>query len=719
MQVQTANVITMNQVNMNRNATATATRHQYNVSIEIDERPQDSTAKAADSTRTGTGIGIHQVLVKLDNCKTFCLNLLLDDGRGHDKKRNNDAAVSQSKTIQTQIISQLSHVSGLPQRMLKLHNFPTATTNSPSSLLPLFVSAYTFLPLRGGKGGFGTLLKGQSKQAGAKRTMDFGACRDLNGRRLRHVNDEIKLRKWREGMQKKMEKAMNDNNNNNNGSSEDIIDIEAEIEQLKTSSGIRNWHLMVPSWSDMGGGGSGLSTKSKRGIERGLRKEVEKVARQSRLEYEAKMKKKSEWERAIMSYAKAGDEYAKEQDQKVTSAVLAGLHKRKKRKVNETDSSSDRKKITGVLKEDEHNKGNSDVVVDIDDDDDKNDFDDSFLSASNICTLSGDLVLDGKPNDSMVNIQSKSEFATATIMLNSSIFHEKLSRYSGLYYEVTVQTCGVAQIGWASLNVAKNGVILPSSGKDSFLPNSDIGDGVGDDAFSYGFDGCRNMSFHNGQEKKFGKGACWNNRDVIGCLYDYDRSTIQYFINGEIIGVAFDLKEGKDNGSNEKKKLLYPAFSLNENEIIGLNLGPAFQYNQEEFLGVCQLIDGERQRSKCTQDSIDSGIGSNADNISQQSNCTDNKRELKAAKKDSNKPDNQQVTNSNNVNSKAIELEKYSSPEELEAVGGDRLKIALFQLGCKCGGSLKERAMRLFSTKGLKREEYPAQLRGKNFQMQS
>ena len=43
-----------------------------------------------------------------------------------------------------------------------------------------------------GKGGFGTLLKGQSKQAGAKTTLDFGACRDLSGRRLRHVNDEIK-----------------------------------------------------------------------------------------------------------------------------------------------------------------------------------------------------------------------------------------------------------------------------------------------------------------------------------------------------------------------------------------------------------------------------------------------------------------------------------------------------------------------------------------------
>lgn len=83
--------------------------------------------------------------------------------------------------------------------------------------------------IRGGKGGFGTLLKGQSKQAGAKQTLDFGACRDLSGRRLRHVNDEIKLRKWRE-LQAKRERG------------EDVDELEA----LKTPSGIRNWHLMVP-----------------------------------------------------------------------------------------------------------------------------------------------------------------------------------------------------------------------------------------------------------------------------------------------------------------------------------------------------------------------------------------------------------------------------------------------------------------------------------------
>ena len=68
-----------------------------------------------------------------------------------------------------------------------------------------FTSVRVLSCLKGGKGGFGTLLKGQSKQAGAKRTTDLGACRDMQGRRLRHVNDEIKLRKWRELQRRKQE----------------------------------------------------------------------------------------------------------------------------------------------------------------------------------------------------------------------------------------------------------------------------------------------------------------------------------------------------------------------------------------------------------------------------------------------------------------------------------------------------------------------------------
>ncbi|XP_065911893.1 splicing factor 3A subunit 3-like [Dysidea avara] len=47
-----------------------------------------------------------------------------------------------------------------------------------------------------------------------------------------------------------------------------------------------------------------------------------------------------------------------------------------------------------------------------------------------------------------------------------------------------------------------------------------------------------------------------------------------------------------------------------------------------------------------------------------------------------------------------LDLSAFSSSEELMSLGLDRLKSALMALGLKCGGTLEQRAKRLFSTKG-------------------
>ena len=49
---------------------------------------------------------------------------------------------------------------------------------------------------------------------------------------------------------------------------------------------------------------------------------------------------------------------------------------------------------------------------------------------------------------------------------------------------------GPAQIGWAT---------------EGFCPNSAEGHGVGDDKFSWSFDGGRLLKWHNGTSEKFGK----------------------------------------------------------------------------------------------------------------------------------------------------------------------------------------------------------------------
>uniref|UniRef100_A0A0C9RUB4 TSA: Wollemia nobilis Ref_Wollemi_Transcript_12730_1914 transcribed RNA sequence n=1 Tax=Wollemia nobilis TaxID=56998 RepID=A0A0C9RUB4_9CONI len=60
-----------------------------------------------------------------------------------------------------------------------------------------FPQLHVLLRLRAGKGGFGSLLRGAATKAGQKKTSNFDACRDMSGRRLRHVNAEKKLEEWK------------------------------------------------------------------------------------------------------------------------------------------------------------------------------------------------------------------------------------------------------------------------------------------------------------------------------------------------------------------------------------------------------------------------------------------------------------------------------------------------------------------------------------------
>eukprot|EP01018_Ginkgo_biloba_P038517 Gb_36869 [translate_table: standard] len=71
----------------------------------------------------------------------------------------------------------------------------------------LFPQINLVLRLRAGKGGFGSLLRGAATKAGQKKTSNFDACRDMSGRRLRHVNAEKKLEEWKaEAEERQLEK---------------------------------------------------------------------------------------------------------------------------------------------------------------------------------------------------------------------------------------------------------------------------------------------------------------------------------------------------------------------------------------------------------------------------------------------------------------------------------------------------------------------------------
>lgn len=75
----------------------------------------------------------------------------------------------------------------------------------------LFPSVQLLGRLAGGKGGFGSLLRGAATKAGQKKTNNFDACRDMSGRRLRHVNAEKRLEEWKaEEEERKLEKIAED-----------------------------------------------------------------------------------------------------------------------------------------------------------------------------------------------------------------------------------------------------------------------------------------------------------------------------------------------------------------------------------------------------------------------------------------------------------------------------------------------------------------------------
>lgn len=128
--------------------------------------------------------------------------------------------------------------------------------------------------LRGGKGGFGTLLKGQGRASGAKPTTDFGAARDLQGRRLRSVNEAIEREQWETWRQRIA---------NGTATEEDM----AEALLMKNNSSSVGWYLQTPTWNEASSSGHKRQHRQQlrlfRSWKRQRQNERDKVAERNRL----------------------------------------------------------------------------------------------------------------------------------------------------------------------------------------------------------------------------------------------------------------------------------------------------------------------------------------------------------------------------------------------------------------------------------------------------
>lgn len=163
------------------------------------------------------GSEIHQVLVKFLDAKHKALNFTTPSISTLTLKHKIQSLTSIPSHLQLLLPSNsfyplhdhqtLDLANGLPETRSIVNGSPENLTNRSPEKCNFPVVVNLLLRLRGGKGGFGSLLRGAATKAGQKKTNNFDACRDMSGRRLRHVNAEKKLEEWRaEAEERKLEK---------------------------------------------------------------------------------------------------------------------------------------------------------------------------------------------------------------------------------------------------------------------------------------------------------------------------------------------------------------------------------------------------------------------------------------------------------------------------------------------------------------------------------
>jgi hypothetical protein len=135
------------------------------------------------------------------------------------------------------------------------------------------------------------------------------------------------------------------------------------------------------------------------------------------------------------------------------------------------------------------------------------------------------------------------------------------------YYECTLLSDGLMQIGWAN---------------SQFRCDPICGQGVGDHIQSWAFDGLRMKKWNVSCEPY---GRRWKLGDVVGALMDMDLLEMKFFINGEDLGSAFS------NFSQAYE--IFPALSLNVRQSIRVNFG------QYKFIYPPDEIDGKKFRPVC------------------------------------------------------------------------------------------------------------------------
>jgi hypothetical protein len=584
-------------------------------------------------------------------------------------------------------------------------------------------------------GGFGTLLKGQSRQAANKTTLDFGSCRDLQGRRLRTVNDEIGQRLRREWQQRV---------DTGQATKQEMIQALSD-----TSSGIAGWYLQLPAWAEKG---SRKVARRQHHLQfRTWKRQEQEQLRQKELRRQAEDRVVEQYVQSTQRSLKVVTSHLQQAVQQGLVAAAAGSpakdrtqppgqehereQKARKRKlpseeeddIAEPEGVSERA-LQGVLAEAEDVDGPTSEAYP----EEGQPTSSSLPSA--LVTLSGEVVQvspedeggadgggSGDSGHGGTRLRGASNFATVGVLLRGDSLPDSAedgtmpptpttagSAGGGLYYEVVVLTGGLVQVGW----------ITDPDGLDS-----EAGDGVGDAPGSWSYDGSRQVKLHAPSSSSAAAAAGtasvpttaasaeygleWKEGDVVGCLWRTDGS-VQYFVNGADQGVAFG--GACVGGPPHDRRPVVPAVSLNFGEAIEVRL------NRTEFRHFAEIGCDATPVGEVLLEQVLRAEGASSRSPSGPSATEEAEKEppLDGTHREAIPPAAAAASSDREPDDAGpIDLDDFGSAEALEEVGLDRLKRALALRGLKGGGTAKERAVRLFSVKGASPEDYPKKILAK------
>lgn len=537
--------------------------------------------------------------------------------------RDDDAAASSSPPLAA-LLEYVADRTGWP-----VHRLQVVLTTRDDDDDDHFTVVRPVSAIRGGKGGFGSLLKSQSRQAGARATTNFGSCRDLQGRRLRHVNDAVAVRHFAE-WQERVEAGK--------ATEDDMVRA-----LVRTSSGVPGWHLQLPAWTD-------ISKKEHRTWQRQYRlwkRAQEQSQAQRRHDRELR-------ESRVQHYVDQAAQATASVQASLQSALQEGLVQQQQQQSNAKRQKRERDPPSALL------------------------------------TLTGDVVLATNEND-IWQIQTKSNFGTVGIVLDTARLQQRQSddeKAYSYYWEIRLVTGGLCQVGWAD---------------GSFAPRSETGDGVGDDGHSYAYDGSRGIVLHDGASASYGgrDAVMWTSGDVVGCLWHRASGVLRFFHNGIDLGEAY---------RTDPRVMLFPAASCNPDEILELHLHRSemvhFPQQQQEqhVIPVGDVL--------MTEDEVSFASAAGDVSAAKADERVPEEADAKppAEKKSTIAPNPKAPPPRPPVAAAPLDLQEYSSVAELEELGLDRLKGGLLALGVKCGGTLTQRAERLFSLRGLDPQDFPPKL---------